>query len=156
MIDELLIVTPLLVLLIVWWLGFTGCSIIYNPDNLPPPIHRLTILVRISAALDVTRIEYGWTEPNGVSGSFTAMNPLPDSTDGGDNVFSHIVTNDAPAGAWSVSCRPRVRDSNGNVDNDQDECSFNLDGTETDAKVTFQASGTPTDGNFMVTCIGMS
>ena len=84
------------------------------------------------------------------------MNPLPDSTDGGDNVFLHIVTNSAAAGAWSASCRPRVRDAGGAVDNDNDQCSFNLDGTEEDTKVTFQASGTPTDGNFTVTCNGTS
>jgi hypothetical protein len=155
MIDQLIILAPLLVLAIVLWLGFTGCSIIYDPDDLPQ-LRRLTILVRISTALDATRIEFGWTEPNGVDGTFTATNPLPDSTDGGDNVFLHIVTNSATAGAWSANCRPRVRDAGGAVDTDNDQCSFNLDGTEEDSKVTFQASGTPTDGNFTVTCIGTS
>ncbi len=155
MIDQLMLVVPLLVLAILLWLGFTGCSILYDPDNLPQ-LRRLTIRIRISPALEVPRLDFGWTEPDGGNTDFPVMNPLPDSTDDGDNVFVHVVTNDAAAGAWSVSCRARVRDSNNNVDTAQDQCSFNLDGTESDSKVTFQASGTPTDGNFVVTCIGMS
>ncbi len=44
MIDQLIILAPLLVLAIVLWLlGFTGCSIIYYLDDLPQ-LRRLTIL----------------------------------------------------------------------------------------------------------------
>ncbi len=155
MADQLLLLIPLLILAVVVWLGFSGCSIIYDPDNLPE-LRRLSIRLRVPPALQVRRIDFGWTEPNGLDSTFPSMNPLPDSTEDGDNVFVHIVTNSAQAGAWNASCRLRVEDANGAAATRQDSCSFNLDGSKEESTVTFQASGTPTDSNFAVTCMGLT
>lgn len=155
MTDHLLLLIPLLVLAVVVWLGFAGCSIIYDPDNLPE-LRRLSIRVRVPGPLQVRRIDFGWTDPNGLESTFPRTNPLPDSTEDGDNVFVHIVTDSAQAGPWGASCRVRVEDGNGVAATRQDSCSFNLDSTAQDSKLTFQASGTPSDGDFAVACMGLS
>lgn len=155
MADQLMLMIPLLVLALVVFLGFTGCSVLYDPDNLPQ-LRRLSIRVRVPMTLNVRRIDFGWTQPNDIESNLPRMNPLPDSSEDGDNVFVHVVTNSAESGLWSAACRLRVEESTGTAADHQGSCSFNLDGTKEESTVTFQASGTPSDGNFTVACTGLS
>ena len=157
MIDQLIILAPLLVLAIVLWLlGFTGCSIIYYLDDLPQ-LRRLTILGtnirrhwkrRASSSAGPSRMESTALSPRrircpiqrtAVTTCFCTSSPTaPPRARGARTAARACAT---PAAPWIPTTI---------------KCSFNLDGTEEDSKVTFQASGTPTDGNFTVTCIGTS
>jgi hypothetical protein len=155
MTDQMVFLIPLLVLAVMLWLGFTGCSIIYDPDNLPKA-RQLSIRVLVPMPLAVKRLEFNSTEPGGLASSFPVNNPLPDSVEDGENVFVHVISSNAALGTWSVSCRARVQDSNGATAERLRQCSFNLDDSKEDWKVTFQASGTPSDGNFALACVGVT
>jgi hypothetical protein len=155
MLDFVVLLTPFIILVVLLLLGFVGCSIIYNPDNLPDPPNDLTFVARVSVDLTVTAIRFRWTDPNDVVTEVTLDNPAG-TPDGANNVFSHLAVMNPLAGAWIARCRVTVRDAGGDTAQDQGEGTFLLDGAGGSRTASFQASGTPAGGDFVVMYVGLT
>src|SRR5688572_14621955 len=56
----LLLIVPAIVAPIVLLCGFSGCSIIYNPDNLPDPLPPAKPTGLTATAIDLDRIRLTW------------------------------------------------------------------------------------------------
>jgi hypothetical protein len=146
MVDLVVLLTPLLVLSVVALLGFAGCSFEarVGPD--------LALLARVPTGLTVTEVVFRWTPPEGPVSQQVLTNPTPLTTEGPDNVYRHGLY-DPPVGRWLTSCRVTVQDATGSaVDGDQGD--FNLQDPDSFLQATYQASGSPSGGNFAVSFAG--
>lgn len=152
MIDPAVVVAALLLLPLVLLFRFVGCDAVFK---LTPVPHKLSITARVPTALTVTEVRYQVTRPNGVLNTVTVPAPAPSTTADGENIFTNS-DEDPTNGAWMIRVRVQVTDVNGLADSDQGTGNFMLDGTIEAPKATFQASGTPTDGNFNVGFVGLS
>jgi hypothetical protein len=147
MIDWVVLLTPLLVLAVVALLGFAGCSF---ESRVAPP---LDLRARVPKALTVTQVVFRWTPPGGTLTQQTYTNPTPSFTDGPDNVYRHGLYKPLPVGIWMSSCRVTVQEGSGPPDEDGDQGDFLYDDSVT-LQATYQASGSPSGGNFAVTFTG--
>lgn len=145
MVDWVVLLTPLLVLSVVALLGFAGCSF---EARVSPP---LDIRARVPAALTVTQVIFWWTPPGGTLTQEVLTNPTPSFTDGPDNVYRQSFY-DPPVGTWMSSCRVTVQEGSA-TDEDGDQGDFLYDDSVT-LRATYQASGSPSGGNFAVTFTG--
>src|SRR5687768_1924300 len=126
MLDVVVLLTPFIILVVMLLFGFAGCSILYNPDNLPDAPNELLLAVRVPAALTVRSVRFRWTDPNGVTLEITQDNPGGTPEDD-NNVFSHLAATNPLPGAWMVRCRVTVREADGATDQSQGEGTFSLD-----------------------------
>jgi hypothetical protein len=148
MVDWVVIVTPVLVVGVLLLLGFAGCETFFplvGPND-------LEIVVRVPTTLPVPQIDYRCDEPGGGSTQFLDTQPTAESTDGLDSLYSHScgVLID---GAWTV--RVRVTANDGVSAQITAQGTFTLDGSDATPVATFQASGTPSGGDFAVAFVGV-
>lgn len=147
--DPVILVTPVLVLGVLLLLGFAGCS--FEGGTLTPALY---ILVRVPTALTVTEIVFRAVNPNGVGSPVPVPDPTPAYVDGNDNVFSHHAGDPVPGG-WMMGCRVTVRE-NGATATAGAQRNV-IVATEQDyLTAVFQASGTPSGGDFTVVPVGMT
>jgi hypothetical protein len=144
--DWVVLLTPLLVLGIVLLLGFAGCSFEARVAS------TLTLRARVPSALSVTRVTFRWTGP-GEDGEQVLPDPTPVRTEGGDNVFEHEVYYSA-SGGWMTTCQVRVREGT-MVAADEAPGDFIDDGSISEPIAVYQASGSPSTGNFAVIFAGL-
>jgi hypothetical protein len=154
MIDPFLIFAALVVLPLVLLFRFMGCDKVFGLRPVDPPEAQLVVKVRVPTALTVNEIRFRVIRPNGAENVVTQTDPMTQGTADGDNLFTHSETPEI--GTWMVNCRLDVTDSNGISDPDQDAGDFLLEDTDTAHEATFQATGTPSDGNFNVVFVGLS
>jgi hypothetical protein len=146
MVDWVVLFTPLLVLVVVALLGFAGCgfsvSVRYN----------LAIRVRVPTALTVTQVVFRWTPPGGTVVQKTLS--APTDTDGADNIYEHgFWQEESPPGMWLTNCRVTAQDGTGSaVAGGQGD--FFFSDPEPTVVATYQASGSPSGGNFAVSFAG--
>jgi hypothetical protein len=154
--DSVVILTPLLVLGVLLLLGYAGCT--FDPSGTvgtgsdPFDLPGLYIVVSVPTALTVTEIEYRCLEPDGDRVELTDTNPTASYLEDGDEVFVHNC-GDAVAGTWGVGCGVTVSEAGLTERRDADGTVI-LDGTDTYPKAKFQASGTPSGGDFDVNFVG--
>lgn len=148
--DWAVLLAPVLALAVVLLLGFAGCD--FEHGALPPQTPTLTLRARVPTALTVTQVVFRWTPPGG-SLTIEALT-TPASTDGTDNLYDHAVP-EPPAGAWTVNCRATVQPG-GPTGEAGAQAMLTLDGSMSFPTATFQASGSPSGGDFMVTYVGVS
>jgi hypothetical protein len=60
----LICLVPAIVVPLVLLGGFAGCSVIYNPDNIPPPAPPDAPVITVARGSGVTTIELAWSNPN--------------------------------------------------------------------------------------------
>jgi hypothetical protein len=152
--DLVVLLTPFILLLVVLLFGFVGCSIIYNPDNLPDPVNELLLIARVPATLTVRSFRFRWTDPFDVTTEIEQTNPVG-TLENGHNVFSHLAATPAAAGRWLVRCRVAVREAGGATANDQGEAEFDVETSGGRYTAQFEATGTPTGADFLVTFVGL-
>jgi hypothetical protein len=146
--DPVVLLTPLLVLVIALLLGFAGCGFTGSGAG------QLSGVARVPTELTVTRIQFDWTDPTNAVGNFWEVDPQRSDTEDGIDVFSYVLQT-AAIGGWTVRCQVTVRDSTGATSASEDECTFRLEDLAYH-KANFEASGTPSDLNFAVTCTGLT
>jgi hypothetical protein len=148
-VDWSVLLTPVLMLAVLLLLGFAGCL---EPPHPAPP--RLCIRFRVPLGLAVTEIDVRTIPPGGEVIATRATNPIPESTDGGDNVFSLSVGQPVP-GTWTVRCRVTAVGGAASATATA-QATFVLDLTLEAPCATFQASGSPSDGDFAVVFVGVT
>lgn len=151
MLDEVILVTPFLVLGVLLLLGFAGCSF---EGAVGTPA--FSFQVRVPTALTVTEIVYRATKPGGGSVNEKVTNPSPSWTDGDQNVF--FFSDGEPAmGGWTVSPLVTVSQNGATAqDGPQPPVPVMVDGSDDFPTANFQASGTPSAGNFDVVYTGLT
>ena len=154
MIDPLVLLAPVLVFAVVLLLGFAGCHDVFGLDPVSLPSY-LCLKVRVPATLTVTAVKYGWRPPGGEEVTFPTnpVPPVPDSTEDGDSIFSHCISN-PPEGPWTVACWVTVTRNGTSLERGA-QGGFTLDGTKDTPTASFQASESPS-GVFFVGYVGLS
>jgi hypothetical protein len=150
MADAVVVLTPIVVMGVLLLLGFAGCDVVFG---LRPVPHTLCVRVRVPVALMVTEITLRIGRPGGEITILRRPDPIPGSTDGGDNVF-RVDDGQLQDGSWTVSCRVRVVE-NGVTADRTGQGTFVLDGTIEAPCANFKASGTPSAG-FNVAYTGLT
>lgn len=143
MVDEVVILTPLLVLGVILVLGFAGCSF---EGAVGPP--RLYMRARVPTALTVTQVLFVWESPSvRRDQALLEGDALKPFVDGDDNVFQHSVelplTDTEPrvpvSETWTVRCQVTVQ--GGATPGPSANGMFTLDGSIGFPVATFQAAG---------------
>lgn len=149
--DAVALLTPILVLGVLLLLGYAGCDAVFGLDPVP---HNMCVLARVPEDLVVTEINVRFERPGGEITIVPTPNPIPGSTEGGNNVFR---VNDGPVkdGTWKVTCRVTVVEDAATATRAR-AGTFILDGTIEAPCANFQASGTPSAGTFDVLYEGVT
>lgn len=159
--DSFLIIAPLLVLAVVFFLGFAGCSFSAptnpdpdpTPDPDPGPSETLTFKARVPTAFTVIGegVRFAWTRPDATTEETAVVTvSIPD---GADNVYQHQIPSPAP-GSWSGRCQMAVAADGATGDDISENKMFTLDFSVMPHNVLlFQAGGTI--GAFEIVVIGL-
>jgi hypothetical protein len=150
-VDWFVLLTPLLVIVVIALLGFTGCDLVFPLD---PPDTLLTLKLRVPSQLTVVQTEMQFTQPG--STTPTTVTEFDRSDDGPDIVvLSHKISKPA-TGSWEVGCRITVKDPTGPQATDFVIGSFTLDfASENKDAAIFETSGRPANNDFRVLFTGL-
>lgn len=144
MVDWVVLLTPLLVLGVVALLGFAGCGFEGRVG------YNLALRVRVPTGLTVTEVVFRWTPPGGTLTQKVLTNPAPASTEGADHLYEHgFYSGESPPGMWMTNCRVTVQDATGTAPAGA-QGDFLFSDPEPTVVATYQASGSPSGGDFAV------
>jgi hypothetical protein len=142
--DLFLILTPLLVLVVVLFLGFAGCSFEHGVA-----VPTLTLQAFVASNLTaVGGVTFLWQRPGQSmweQATVTSFTPIT-----GNNIFEHPVPLPEP-GEWQIRCT-MVAEGDGSLQVGDTSCPHNMEESG-DWLFLFEASGTPLN-NFRLLCIG--
>jgi hypothetical protein len=142
--DLFLILTPLLVLVVVLFLGFAGCSFEHGVA-----VPTLTLQTYVATNLTaVGGVTFLWQRPGQSiweQAIVTSSTPIF-----GNNIFEHPVPSPEP-GMWQIRCT-MVAEGDGGQEVGDSSCPHNMEASG-DWLFLFQASGTPLS-DFQLLCIG--
>jgi hypothetical protein len=147
--DQVVLLTPLLVLTVVLLLGFAGCDEIFGVP--PPQVPFLTLRVRVPVELEVREIVFTWDPPNTAGDTKILTKPEPSSLDGADNLFDHDLSGEPDYGSWTVNCKVTV--GGGSSRGAERMGDFTLEDSLSIPIATFQAVGAAAD--LAVTFVGL-
>ena len=102
--DWFVLLTPLLVFAVILLLGFAGCDVIFDLDEVVLPLY---LRVRVPAQFTVITSRFRWTPPGGQTDEESM---LPSTPDGPDFVILSHTLNDNSLGTWEVECSLEVSD----------------------------------------------
>ncbi|MGH2556035.1 MAG: hypothetical protein ACRDHO_10015 [Actinomycetota bacterium] len=150
--DGFVLLTPVLVLVVILLLGFTGCDVVLG---LEPP-GTLTLKARVPSQFTILEARFEWTAPGG---SLQSDNEPDRKNDGPDIIeLSHLIGTPAK-GSWTAFCRLRVRQPTptgaGREAVDDETGTFTVDSTSEDSSAVFETSGSPAGLNFRVLFTGL-
>jgi hypothetical protein len=148
-VDWFVLLTPFLVLSVIFLLGFTGCDLAFPLDPVQNP---LTLEIRLPSQLTVNEAQFRFTQPG--SNTLETTTSLDRTDDGsGTAVLSHLIPQPA-TGDWAVTCRIQVVDGSGQA-SDTTIGTFTIDQAEPASDAIFETSGSPATGDFKVLFTGL-
>jgi hypothetical protein len=156
--DSVLILVPLLVLAVVFVLGFAGCKQVFGLDDPVLGSRTLTFRARVPTTLVVSPpgVRFVWTRP----GSTTEEEEIVATfvQEGSDNVYEHKLPQAGEGlpepGIWFARCEMTVKQGNKSASGASPAFEFTLPNSFEDFVLTFATSGGPTAPPFEVTPIG--
>jgi hypothetical protein len=151
-VDGYVLLTPLLVLVVILLLGFTGCQLVF--PAIPP--RTLTLRARVPSEFTILESLFQWTPPG-------ASTPESDSEldrrdDGPEITELSRLIGDAAAGSWTVLCRLRVSvatPTGGREATDDVTGTFTLDSSSENSFANFETTGSPASVDFRVLFTGL-
>jgi hypothetical protein len=155
-VDGFVLLTPLLVLVVILLLGFTGCDVVLGLDP-PKPAGTLTLKARVPSHFEILESRFEWTVPG--TSTPQSETELDRRDDGPDIVeLSHLIGT-TTTGSWNVCCFLRVRQPTptGEGREREGDCkgTFTVDSASEKASYIFKTSGSPATLDFMVLCDGL-
>lgn len=155
--DGFALLTPLLVLIVILLLGFTGCDVALGLQP-PKPPGTLTLKARVPSQFEILEARFEWTPPGGSTPQ--SDSDLDRKNDGPDIVELSRVIGAPPAkGGWEVFCFLRVRQPTptgaGREQEDDETGTFTVDSDTEDSSAVFVTSGSPAGLNFKVLFDGL-
>jgi len=106
-----LLLSPIAVLAVVLLLGFTGCHLLFDLEEVTDP-GDLVLQVRVPANLTVDNQPFSFRRPMATSDDNAQMQFVVRTDEVGTFVLSYTIK-DAETGSWSVKCHLFVHDASG-------------------------------------------
>jgi len=156
-VDGFVLLTPLLVLVVILLLGFTGCDVVLGLQP-PKPPGTLSLKARVPSQFEILEARFEWTPPG--ASTPQSESELDRKNDGPDIVELSRVIGAPPAkGIWDVFCFLRVRQptpTGASREQEDDETgTFTVDSASEDSSALFETSGSPAGLNFKVLFTGL-
>jgi hypothetical protein len=151
-VDGFVLLTPLLVLVVILLLGFTGCQLVF--PAIPP--RTLTLRARVPSQFTILESLFQWTPPGT---STPESESEPDRRDDGPEIteLSRLI-GQAPAGSWTVLCRLKVSvptPTGAREATDDVTGAFTVDSSSENCSAIFETTGSPASLDFRVLFTGL-
>ena len=136
-----LLLSPIVVLAVVLLLGFAGCHLVFDVEDVPLPSY-LVFQVRVPSNLTVDNQPFSFRRPTATLDESPQMQFVVRSNEVGTFVLSYTLDYPEP-GSWAVRCHLKVHDASGSGE-DTATANFVLMPAEgSTTTVLFEASADP-------------
>lgn len=156
MVDGFVLLAPVLVLIVILLLGFTGCDVVLGLQP-PKPPGTLTLKARVPSQFEILDARFEWTPPGGSRQS----DSQPDRKNDGPGIveLSRVIGAPPIKGIWEVFCFLNVRQptptGGGRERADDETGTFTVDSNTEDSSAVFITSGSPAGLDFRVLFNGL-